>query len=73
MEGHVQVDGFHIRYLEAGQGRSVVMLHGVGGVRLSKVYVELARNYRVVVLSTSWICATRVSSAVGMVASTRRT
>jgi hypothetical protein len=30
-EGHVNADGFRIRYMEAGQGTPVVMLHGLGG------------------------------------------
>jgi pimeloyl-ACP methyl ester carboxylesterase len=46
-EGHVEVDGFRIRYLEAGQGSPVVMLHGVGGLILAKLHDELAKKYRV--------------------------
>ena len=46
-EGHVEVDGFRIRYLEAGQGNPVVMLHGVGGLILAKLHDELAKKYRV--------------------------
>jgi hypothetical protein len=30
-EGHLNADGLHIRYMEAGQGSPVVMLHGLGG------------------------------------------
>lgn len=47
-EGHVEADGFRIRYLAAGQGSPVVMLHGMGGLLLSKVDDELARKYQVV-------------------------
>ena len=47
-EGYVDADGFRIRYLEAGRGSPVVMLHGVGGLILSKVHGELAKKYRVV-------------------------
>jgi pimeloyl-ACP methyl ester carboxylesterase len=47
-EGHVGADGFRIRYLEAGQGNPLVMLHGAGGLVLSKVHHELARKYRVI-------------------------
>jgi pimeloyl-ACP methyl ester carboxylesterase len=47
-EGHVEADGFRIRYVEAGQGRPVVMLHGVGGLRVSKVHDALAKHYRVI-------------------------
>jgi hypothetical protein len=42
----VEGDGFRIRYMEAGQGNPVVMLHGVGGLILSKVHGELAKYYR---------------------------
>jgi len=30
-EGHVEGDGFGIRYLEAGRGLVLVHLHGAGG------------------------------------------
>jgi pimeloyl-ACP methyl ester carboxylesterase len=47
-EGHVEADGFRIRYVEAGQGNPVVTLHGAGGLTLSKVHDELAKKYRVI-------------------------
>jgi pimeloyl-ACP methyl ester carboxylesterase len=47
-EGHVEADGFQIRYVEAGQGNPVVMLHSEGGLVLSKVHDELAKKYRVI-------------------------
>jgi pimeloyl-ACP methyl ester carboxylesterase len=47
-EGHVEADGFRIRYLEEGQASPVVMLHGVGGLILSKVHDQLAKKYRVI-------------------------
>jgi pimeloyl-ACP methyl ester carboxylesterase len=47
-EGHVEADGFRIRYVAAGQGNPVVMLHGAGGLRLSKVHDALAKKYRVI-------------------------
>jgi pimeloyl-ACP methyl ester carboxylesterase len=47
-EGHLEADGFRVRYLEAGQGNPVVMLHGLGGLTLGKVHDELAKKYRVV-------------------------
>jgi len=46
--GHVQADGFRIRYVEAGQGSPVLMLHGGSGLILSKVHNELAKKYRVI-------------------------
>ena len=33
--------------MEAGQGGSVVMLHGMGGLILTRLHNELARKYRV--------------------------
>jgi pimeloyl-ACP methyl ester carboxylesterase len=45
-EGYVEADGFRIRYVEAGEGSPVVMLHGMGGLILSKVHHELAKKYR---------------------------
>jgi pimeloyl-ACP methyl ester carboxylesterase len=47
-EGRVEADGFRIRYVAAGRGSSVVMLHGVGGLVLSKVHDELAKKYQVI-------------------------
>jgi pimeloyl-ACP methyl ester carboxylesterase len=47
-EGSVEADGFRIRYVEAGRGSPVVMLHGMGGLILSKVHDELAKKYRVI-------------------------
>jgi pimeloyl-ACP methyl ester carboxylesterase len=49
-QGQVESDGFRIRYVEAGQGSPVVMLHSAGGLALSKVHHELAKKYRVMVL-----------------------
>ncbi len=48
-EGCVEANGFHIRYVEAGQGRPVVMLQGAGGLNLSQVCDELAKHYRLMV------------------------
>jgi pimeloyl-ACP methyl ester carboxylesterase len=47
-EGHVEADGFRIRYLEAGQGTPLVHLHGAGGLRLTPAHDLLARHFRVV-------------------------
>jgi pimeloyl-ACP methyl ester carboxylesterase len=47
-EDHVEADEFRVRYVEAGQGNPVVMLHGMGGPILSKVHDELAKHYRVI-------------------------
>ena len=47
-EGHVEADGFRIRYLEAGQGPVLVHLHGAGGLRLSRGHDLLSRHFRVI-------------------------
>jgi pimeloyl-ACP methyl ester carboxylesterase len=49
-EGHVEVDGRRIRYLEAGRGPALVHLQGAGGLRLTLAHDLLARHFRVVVL-----------------------
>ena len=49
-EGHVDADGFRVRYLEDGQGTPLVHLHGAGGPRLSPAHDLLARHFRVVLL-----------------------
>jgi pimeloyl-ACP methyl ester carboxylesterase len=48
-EGHVEADGFRIRYMEAGQGTPLVHLHGAGGMALNPAHDLLARHYRVIV------------------------
>jgi len=55
-EGHVEVDGFRIRYMEAGGSQSggdqsgggpaLVHLHGAGGMRLNPAHDLLAQHYR---------------------------
>jgi pimeloyl-ACP methyl ester carboxylesterase len=47
-EGHVEADGFRIRYLEAGAGTPLVHLHGAGGPRLTPAHELLSHHYRVV-------------------------
>jgi pimeloyl-ACP methyl ester carboxylesterase len=47
-EGHVEADGFRIRYCEAGQGTPLVHLHGAGGLRLTPAHDLLARHFRVI-------------------------
>lgn len=54
-EGHVEADGFRIRYLEAGQGHPVVMLDALTwGV--SKLHDALAQTNRVVALELPSSC-----------------
>jgi pimeloyl-ACP methyl ester carboxylesterase len=47
-EGHVEADGFRIRYMEAGRGPPLVHLHGAGGLRLNPAHELLSRQFRVV-------------------------
>jgi pimeloyl-ACP methyl ester carboxylesterase len=47
-ENFVDADGFHIRYLEAGDGPPLVHFHGAGGLRLYRTYELLAQKHRVV-------------------------
>src|SRR5437660_7569446 len=47
-EGFVEADGFHIRYMEAGDGPPLVHLHGAGGLRLSPAHDLLAKQFRVI-------------------------
>jgi pimeloyl-ACP methyl ester carboxylesterase len=47
-EKFVDADGFHIRYLEAGDGPPLVHFHGAGGLRLYRSHELLARTHRVI-------------------------
>jgi pimeloyl-ACP methyl ester carboxylesterase len=47
-EGHVEADGFRIRYMTAGDGPALVHLHGAGGLRLTPGHDLLSRQFRVV-------------------------
>ena len=47
-EGHVEADGFRIRYREAGEGTPLVHLHGAGGLRWNPAHDLLARHFRVI-------------------------
>ncbi len=47
-DGHVEADGFSIRYREAGSGPPLVHLHGAGGLRLSRTHDLLAAQFRVI-------------------------
>src|SRR5712691_10645779 len=49
-EGHVEVDGVKIRYMESGQGTPLVHVQGADGV--SQAHDLLARQFRVIVLET---------------------
>jgi 4,5:9,10-diseco-3-hydroxy-5,9,17-trioxoandrosta-1(10),2-diene-4-oate hydrolase len=47
-EHYVDVDQFHIRYMEAGSGPPLVWLHHAGGPRLSGAHHLLANTFRVI-------------------------
>ena len=47
-EGHVEADGFRIRYMEAGHGAPLVHLHGAGGLRLTPGHDLLSRQFHVI-------------------------
>src|SRR5262249_39520262 len=47
-EGHVDADGFRIRFVEAGEGPALVHLHGAGGPRITPSHDILSRNFRVI-------------------------
>jgi pimeloyl-ACP methyl ester carboxylesterase len=49
-EGSVEVDGFPVRYFEAGEGEPLVVLHGAGGPEFTVALDLLARTRRVVLL-----------------------
>jgi pimeloyl-ACP methyl ester carboxylesterase len=51
-EHFVPVGGERIRYLEAGQGNPVVVLHGGGGLTSSPLNTLLARQFRVIAVET---------------------
>jgi pimeloyl-ACP methyl ester carboxylesterase len=49
-EGHVEADGFRMRYMEGGQGAPLVHLQGAGEPRLTPAHDLLARHFRVIAL-----------------------
>jgi pimeloyl-ACP methyl ester carboxylesterase len=49
-EGFVEADGFRVRYLEAGEGEPLVVLHGGGGLRHYTSHDMLAETRRVILI-----------------------
>jgi pimeloyl-ACP methyl ester carboxylesterase len=47
-EGSVDVDGFRIRFMEAGNGQPLVHLHGAGGLHLTPAHDLISRKCRVI-------------------------
>jgi pimeloyl-ACP methyl ester carboxylesterase len=48
-EHFVEVDGFRIRFMQAGEGTPLVHLHGAGGPRLTRGHDLLREEHRVIV------------------------
>ena len=46
-EHWAEIDGFRIRYMEAGDGPILVHLHGAGGMRLNASHDLLSQRFRV--------------------------
>jgi pimeloyl-ACP methyl ester carboxylesterase len=49
-EGFVEADGFRVRYLQAGEGEPLVVLHGGGGVRHYTSHDLLSESRRVILI-----------------------
>ena len=49
-EGYVEADGFRIRYLEAGAGQPLIVLHGGGGLKHYASHDLLAESRRVILM-----------------------
>jgi pimeloyl-ACP methyl ester carboxylesterase len=47
-EAFIEADGFRVRYQEAGEGPTLVHLHGAGGLRLTPAHELLSRTFRVI-------------------------
>jgi pimeloyl-ACP methyl ester carboxylesterase len=48
VERFVDVDGFRIRFMEAGEGPPLIHLHGAGGLHLTPAHALLSRGRRVI-------------------------
>ena len=64
-EGHVEADGFRIRYCEAGEGAPLIHLHGAGGLRLTPAHDLLAQHYRVIAFEMPGFGNSPASRAIG--------
>src|SRR5215831_2960666 len=47
-EGFVEANGFRIRYLEAGDGPPLVLLHGARGLILTRSHELLSKQFRII-------------------------
>ena len=67
-EGHVEAEGFRIRYLEAGRGAPLVHLHGADGLRLTPAHHLLARRVRVIAVEMPGFGASGGADRIGSMA-----
>jgi pimeloyl-ACP methyl ester carboxylesterase len=72
-EDYIEADGFRIRYRAAGQGDSVVCLHGAGGMRISAMHQLLAQQYRVMLLEAPGFGESPVNERSGTLQDLART
>ena len=72
-ERFVEVDGFRIRYLEAGSGDPLVCFHASGGPRLSHGHELLAEHHRVVLFETPGFAQSPVNDHSASMADLART
>jgi pimeloyl-ACP methyl ester carboxylesterase len=49
-EGYIFVDGFHVRYVEAGKGPAIISLPGSAGLEMSIAKDELSKRFHVIEL-----------------------
>ncbi|HEX5319404.1 MAG TPA: hypothetical protein VFW46_09615, partial [Stellaceae bacterium] len=66
-EGFVEVDGFHIRYMEAGKGPVLAHLHGAGGLRLTPGHEKLAERHRVIAFEMPGFGASAENTRTGSI------
>jgi pimeloyl-ACP methyl ester carboxylesterase len=72
-ERHVEVDGFRIRYLEAGSGDPLVCFHASGGPRLSRGHELLAERHRVILFEAPGFGQSAVNDRSASMADLART
>jgi pimeloyl-ACP methyl ester carboxylesterase len=72
-EGFVEADGFRTRYLEAGSGEPLVVLHGGGGLRRYRSHDLLAASHRVVLFEMPGFGASDANERTGSMAEMART
>jgi pimeloyl-ACP methyl ester carboxylesterase len=72
-ERYVEVHGFRIRYLEAGNGEPLVCFHASGGPRLSRGHELLAERHRVVLFETPGFGRSAVNDRSASMAELART